>query len=85
MFAENLKKIRKARGFTQLDLAKALGVTAGTVGMWEIGKRETAHQTLIKLSKLFDVSIDYLLTGNDFEEVTPKKKRITVTFDIETL
>ena len=40
MFAERLKEIRNGAGMTQVQLAEALGVSKGTVAMWEIGKRE---------------------------------------------
>ena len=40
MFAERLKTLRETVELTQKELAKILDVAVGTVGMWEIGKRE---------------------------------------------
>lgn len=43
---ENLKKMnalrqmRKRTSFTQVELAKAVGVTQETISLWELGKRE---------------------------------------------
>lgn len=40
MFSERLKASRKEVGLTQVELAKILKVSNGTIGMWETGKRE---------------------------------------------
>lgn len=61
MFAERLKEIRNGAGMTQVQLAEALGVSKGTVAMWEIGKREPNYETLNALSGIFDKRIDYIL------------------------
>ena len=61
MFAERLKEIRKGAGMTQVQLAEALGVSKGTVAMWEIGKREPNYETLNALSGIFDKRLDYIL------------------------
>lgn len=61
MFAERLKTLRKKYGYTQVSLAETLGVSKGTVAMWETGKRTPDFETLIGLSDLFDVRTDYIL------------------------
>ena len=61
MFAERLKALRKKYGYTQVYLAETLGVSKGTVAMWETGKRTPDFETLIGLSDLFDVRTDYIL------------------------
>ena len=61
MFAELLKALRKKHGYTQVSLAETLGVSKGTVAMWETGKRTPDFETLIGLSDLFDVRTDYIL------------------------
>ena len=50
---------------TQVDLAKALGVSTGTVAMWETGKRNPSFDMLNTLSDLFDKRIDYILGTSD--------------------
>lgn len=54
---------RKARGMSQAALAKRLGVSPSAVGMYEQGRREPSCDILIALSHEFNVTIDYLLTG----------------------
>ena len=61
MFDERLKSLRKKCGYTQVSLAETLGVSKGTVAMWETGKRTPDFETLIRLSDLFDVRTDYIL------------------------
>lgn len=61
MFDERLRLLRKKHGYTQVSLAETIGVSKGTVAMWETGKRTPDFETLIKLSDLFDVRTDYIL------------------------
>ena len=61
MFDERLRLLRKKHGYTQVSLAETLGVSKGTVAMWETGKRTPDFETLIRLSDLFDVRTDYIL------------------------
>ncbi|MCV3742973.1 helix-turn-helix domain-containing protein [Lentilactobacillus hilgardii] len=55
--------LRGSRGWSQPKLADLMSVSQSTVAMWESGKRNISNEDLIKLSKLFNVSTDYLL-GN---------------------
>ena len=61
MFDERLRSLRKKCGYTQVSLAETLGVSKGTVAMWETGKRTPDFEILIRLSDLFDVRTDYIL------------------------
>jgi transcriptional regulator with XRE-family HTH domain len=63
MFAKRLKELRVERGIGQIDLAKSIGVSFGTISLWENGKREPTLGALIALSKFFHTSIDELV-GN---------------------
>lgn len=61
MLQANLKRLREQKGISQQKLAELLGVTQQAVGKWEKGKSEPDTETLAKLAKLFDASVDYLL------------------------
>lgn len=65
MLPERLKQLRKEHGMTQLDLAKELGVSGGTVAMWETGKRMPRYETLDRMTDLFDRRIEYILGTSD--------------------
>ena len=60
-FAECLKELRVGKGVTQVKLADDIGVSKGTVAMWEIGKREPDFDTLITLSDYFGATTDDLI------------------------
>lgn len=68
-FSEKLKQLRKVAGYTQEELASKIGVTPGSIGLYEQERREPDNDTLIKLASIFDVSIDTLLGLS-----TPDKK-----------
>ena len=61
MFAENLKNLRKSKGLTQVQFAQIFQISSGTIAMWETGKRMPDTETLKRMAKYFDVSLDYLL------------------------
>ena len=65
MFPERLKDLRKEKGMTQIELATALGVSSGTVAMWETGKRKPSFEMFEKLTEVFDKRINYILGASD--------------------
>lgn len=60
-----LKTERKRRKMTQQMLADRLNVSRGTVAMWEIGKNTPPADMLVRISELFNCSVDYLLGKTD--------------------
>lgn len=64
MFRLRLKELRERDSLSQAALAKQLGVSQSTVGMWESGKNNPEYETLIKISKFFNVSVDFLTGDN---------------------
>ncbi len=56
-----IKELRNEKGLLQSDVANYIGKSERMVGFYEKGERDPNTDTLIKLSELFDVSIDYLL------------------------
>ncbi len=61
MFGKKLKMLREQHGFTQKELSDMLGVTAGTVGMWEQGRRTPPVATLKKVVDLMSVDVMELI------------------------
>ena len=64
-FCEIFVNLRKDNNLTQLDIANKLGFAKNTVCAWEKGRAQPNFETLIKLAKIFNVSIDYLLGLED--------------------
>lgn len=81
---EILKSLRLEKGLTQEELGKIINQSKQTVYNWENDKRKCDVESLFKLAKFFDVTIDYL-TGysNDRKPKTDlsdrQKKVINVT------
>lgn len=69
MIGDQIKKLRNNNNMKQKDLAKELGVSTGAVGLWELNKRVPDHTVLLKLSKVFNVTVDYLLNENEENEI----------------
>lgn len=79
MLSKRLKFEREKLKISQKELSKKLNVSQQTIGSWEIGRTEPSHDNLQKLSKLFQVSTDYLLGHSDIrnleEELSAKDKK----------
>lgn len=58
---ERLKDLRRKNNVTQEEVAKKIGIPRSTYSGYEKGVREAGYVVLIRLAKLFDVSVDYLL------------------------
>ena len=56
---EKIKERRKQAGLSQEQLAEQLGVSRQAISKWESGKAVPETDTLISISKYFDVSLDY--------------------------
>ena len=66
--SERIKGLRKKKGLTQLELAELVHVTDKAVSKWETGEGNPEITILIQLSSIFQVSLDYLLTGKEPEK-----------------
>ncbi len=64
MLNERIKQLRTERGLSQVDLAKTLNVSKQSVSNWENDNIQPSIEMLIKLSRVFSVSTDFLL-GED--------------------
>lgn len=66
VFGERLKEIRTEKRLKQTDIAKMLNVSGNTVHAWETDKQEPSLSTLLKLSEILEVSLDYLLGKTEY-------------------
>lgn len=60
---ERIYALRAARGLSQADLADALEVSRQSISKWETGASVPELDKLLKLSELFGVTLDELVTG----------------------
>ena len=56
-----IKELRKERKMTQTELADLLYVSQDTISLWELGKSLPDIENLVKLTKIFKVTADYIL------------------------
>ena len=62
VFGKKLKDLRIEKGLSQQKLGEELGFCNQTISFWESGSREPDLDTLVEISKYFDVSLEDLLT-----------------------
>lgn len=74
-----LRELRKARGITMKELGDMLGVSESTISLYENGKREPSYELLLKIAEFFNVSVDYLLRGEDKKPGCPEGQRAGCT------
>lgn len=65
MLGQRIIELRMARNWSQVELAKMLRVAKQTVSNWENENIQPSIEMLIRLSRLFHVSTDYLLGLDD--------------------
>lgn len=65
MLGQRIYELRTARGWNQVQLAQKLNITKQTVSNWENENIQPSIEMLVRLSKLFSVSADYLLGLNE--------------------
>ncbi|MCM3627788.1 helix-turn-helix domain-containing protein [Paenibacillus glycanilyticus] len=70
VFGEKLKSMRQQRGWSQDELAEKLFVSRQSVSKWENNQNYPSIEIIIKISDLFEVTIDELLRSD--EELTKK-------------
>lgn len=73
MFNENLKIIRKAKGYTQEELAIKIHVVRQTISKWEKGLSVPDADMLSKLADVLEINMSELL-GSEIKEETNKNE-----------
>ncbi len=66
MLANRITQQRRNLGLSQLQLAQELSISPSALGMYEQSRRTPSLDTLTTMSQIFNVSLDYLITGNEF-------------------
>lgn len=60
-----IKTLREDFGYTQQDLANKLNSSKSVIGLYESETRKPSLEILVKLSEIFNCSIDYILCKSD--------------------
>lgn len=67
VFMKGLKIVRKMRNLNQQKVAMDLNISREALSHYENGKRDPSIDMLKKLSSYFNVSIDFLINGEEFK------------------
>lgn len=63
---DNLKEAREIFGYTQKQIAEAIGVPPRTYGSWERGERGYTAKELVKLADVYGCSVEFLLSRRTY-------------------
>ena len=65
----NLKVLRKSRGYTQIALQMKTGIEQALLSKYECGERTPPTETLLRLAEFYNVSVDYILCRTENPEI----------------
>ena len=71
-FGKVFKHLRQAKGLSQEEISKRLGISRSAVGMWESEAREPDFETLELIADFFNVDTDYLLGRTNKTTIVPE-------------
>ncbi|MBC7450111.1 MAG: LexA family transcriptional regulator [Cytophagales bacterium] len=80
LISENIKYFRKQLGLTQEQLAQRIGIKRSLLGAYEEGRAEPGLETLTILSRMFNTSVDVLISETLSD---PEKRKEALNKDIE--
>lgn len=69
LLGKRIKELRNKYKYTQTELANMVGVTKSTIAAYENDTRQPSYEVLIKLKRVFKVSLDYLILNKDMQTV----------------
>lgn len=69
LFAKNLKSLRKAKGWTQQELADRMGIKRAALGAYEEGRSEPRLANVLAMADLLGVSTDAMMRGVNAKEI----------------
>lgn len=74
-FGEKIQKLRKEAGLSQEELAYQLDVSRQAISKWERDNGYPETEKIIRMSKIFHVTLDYLLNEEEKQTQEPKAER----------
>ncbi|MBE6880326.1 MAG: helix-turn-helix transcriptional regulator [Ruminococcaceae bacterium] len=83
IFSENIKALRKKKGFSQAEVAEHLGMTKQGYSLYELGKREPDFDTLKAIADFFGTDTDFLLSEYDTVSISDSKLKFALFGDTE--
>lgn len=81
-FGLRLENLREKYGYSKRDVSIMLGFTANVYGSYEREERRPALETIIKLADIFNVSLDYLIRGQEYQQNTEDLSNVQKVQDL---
>ena len=75
LFGQKIKEFRKKNGYTQEKLAEMIDVDYQTISRIETGYYFTSFENLTKLAKALNVTVEYLVTGENANKKSVSSKK----------
>lgn len=66
IIGKRIYELRTEKGLSQVKLGEMLSVSQDTISLWEKSKSYPSAEIVILLSKIFEVSCDYILGVTDY-------------------
>lgn len=74
VFASNLINLRTKSNITQAELGEKLNYSDKSISKWERAESLPDVTVIVNIAKIFDVSVDFLLTAHDKKDIKPGAK-----------
>lgn len=85
MLGQRIYELRVAFGWSQVELAKRLGVAKQTVSNWENENIQPSIEMLIRLAKLFNVTTDYMLSLDSIPRLSVENLPVNIVAHLSQL
>ena len=69
MMQNNLRKLRKEKGLSQIAVQMQTGIEQALISKYENGERVPPTETLMQLADFYGVSLDYIMGRTDRKEI----------------
>lgn len=81
IIGENIRKLRKMSGLTQIEFAKQIGISQGTLSDIEQGNCNPSVDTVLSIHKRYEVTLDWLLKGTEKANASARPKTIDLSLN----
>lgn len=85
IFAKRLHELRKDRGWSQPELGEKIGTSGKIIGRYELGYITPSIEVARKLADVFEVTLDYLISGHDMPEILRDRDMIARWRNLEEI
>ena len=82
MLCDNLRKLRRAKGLSQEELAVKLNVVRQTISKWEQGSSVPDSEMLLRIAAELDTTVNVLLGDTVDAEESPDLKAIAAKLEV---